>query len=178
MAENLNIGTMIPNSTNMSNNGILEKFCYDNNAANCDVYGGLYQWHEMMQYAGGGNPGICPANWHIPGEGEWAAITNDLGGNVVAGGKMKTTGTIEAGTGLWHTPNTATNSSGFSGLPGGWYNSDAGTFAYQGYNTYFWATLEWWGLAAYWRSLHYDSEFINTSFSSYGYGLSVRCIKN
>jgi uncharacterized protein (TIGR02145 family) len=178
MADNLNIGTMILNSTNMSNNSILEKFCYDNNAANCAVYGGLYQWHEMMQYTAG-TQGICPANWHIPVEGEWVDLINGLGGNVVAGGKMKTTGTIEAGTGLWHTPNTgATNSSGFSGLPGGWYSSDAGNFVNKGNNAFFWSTLEYWGFAAFYRSLQYDSEIANTSYSYYSYGLSVRCIKS
>ena len=71
--------------------------------------------------------GICPAGWHLPTDAEWTILTTFLGGESIAGGKMKTTGTIEAGTGLWYAPNTgATNSSGFSALPGG-YRYDAGS---------------------------------------------------
>ncbi len=51
---------MIPGANNMTNNGIIEKYCYDNNEANCDIYGGLYQWNEMMQYVTTeGVQGIC-----------------------------------------------------------------------------------------------------------------------
>ncbi len=50
MAENLNIGTMIPGTSNMANNGVIEKYCYNNTTANCNTYGGLYQWNEMMAY--------------------------------------------------------------------------------------------------------------------------------
>ena len=50
MAENLNVGTRIDDPANQTNNSTLEKYCYDNLESNCDVYGGLYQWNEMMQY--------------------------------------------------------------------------------------------------------------------------------
>ncbi|MBI4646978.1 MAG: hypothetical protein HY738_10410 [Bacteroidia bacterium] len=49
-----------------TNNGIAEKYCYSNNSSNCDTYGGLYEWNEMMQYAvsdaqmTGTTKGICP----------------------------------------------------------------------------------------------------------------------
>ena len=48
--ENLNVGTMIPGSQEMTDNSIIEKYCYENDPANCATYGGLYQWNEMMQY--------------------------------------------------------------------------------------------------------------------------------
>jgi len=51
MTENLNIGIAILGSQDQTNNGNIEKYCYDNNSANCDVYGGLYQWAEMVQYS-------------------------------------------------------------------------------------------------------------------------------
>jgi uncharacterized protein (TIGR02145 family) len=79
MAQNLNIGTMI-NSSNggdradgyQMNNGKAEKFCYKNEAANCDIYGGLYQWDEAMAYSTGeGATGICPDSWHLPTDAEW-----------------------------------------------------------------------------------------------------------
>jgi hypothetical protein len=50
LKENLNIGTRINGSQNQTDNGIIEKYCYDDNESNCDEYGGLYQWDEMMQY--------------------------------------------------------------------------------------------------------------------------------
>ncbi len=49
MKENLKVGTRINGSQNMSDNGFVEKYCYNNDPANCDVYGGLYQWDEMVQ---------------------------------------------------------------------------------------------------------------------------------
>jgi len=129
MAENLNIGTMIPGGVYQKDIGTFEKYCYDNLEANCDVYGGLYQWGELMQYSmTPGVQGICPtsAGWHIPTDEEWCQMTYYLDSTVDcdvygysgtdAGGKMK-----EAGTSHWALPNAgATNSSGFTALPGGW----------------------------------------------------------
>jgi len=116
LKENLNIGTMIPGADEMQNNGTIEKYCYDDDPANCDIYGGLYQWDEMMQYSTlEGVQGICPAGWHLPADAEWTILADYLGGEDVAGGKMKETGTTH-----WHSPNKgATNSSGFTALPGG-----------------------------------------------------------
>ena len=110
MAENLNIGEMINGSEEMTDNGVIEKYCYDNDPANCETYGGLYQWNEMMEYTTTpGVQGICPTDWHLPSDGEWTTLTDFLGGESVAGGKMKETGTVH-----WRTPNIgATNESGF-----------------------------------------------------------------
>ena len=71
MAENMNIGTRINGSGDQTNNGTIEKYCYDDNEANCDTNGGLYQWNEMMQYTTmEGAQGICPAGWHIATDAE------------------------------------------------------------------------------------------------------------
>ncbi|NCA87271.1 MAG: hypothetical protein EOM83_17200, partial [Clostridia bacterium] len=65
MGKNLNFGQMIENATNMTNNSIAEKYCYDNNPANCDTYGALYKWGEAMQYTTTeGIEGLCPDGWH------------------------------------------------------------------------------------------------------------------
>jgi uncharacterized protein (TIGR02145 family) len=75
--QNLNIGTMINNAVNQTNNSIIEKYCYGYNAANCAIYGGLYQWDEIMIYTASSNAnpsgrqGICPTGWHIPSDAEW-----------------------------------------------------------------------------------------------------------
>jgi uncharacterized protein (TIGR02145 family) len=141
---NLNIGSMINAPVNQTDNGIIEKYCYNNQESNCDVYGGFYQWDEMMQYTETqGSQGICPPfdGWHLPTDEDLTTLTTFLGGMNIAGGKLKTTGTIEAGTGLWNEPNTgATNSSGFSGLPGGELVS--GNFDGQGIGTLWWSSTE------------------------------------
>ena len=86
-------------------------FCsYQNNAANLSTYGQLYNW-----YAATDAHNLAPAGWHVPSAAEWATLTNYLGGDNIAGGKVKETGYSQ-----WNSPNTgATNSSLFTALPGG-----------------------------------------------------------
>jgi len=174
LKENLNIGTKINGSSNQTNNGTIEKYCYDNSGANCDTYGGLYQWNEMMGYTTTpGVQGICPEGWHLPTDAEWTALTTYLGGESVAGGKMK-----EAGTTHWNSPNTgATNSSGFTGLPGGARNND-GSFCFIGGDGYFWSSAEYSSLYAWGRGLGYGGAFVDRSNANKDYGFSVRCLRD
>ncbi|MBU0765555.1 MAG: hypothetical protein KJ607_12035 [Bacteroidetes bacterium] len=178
MAQNLNIGNTITATVGaQANNGIIEKYCYSNTSSNCDTYGGMYEWSELMQYnaSDAGNPGttqgICPNDWHIPTDAEWTALTDYLGGLNVAGGKMK-----EVGTTHWTPLNIgATNTSGFTGLPGGRYN---GSFYDLGGNGYWWSATENAGANAWYRYLYYNTanayRFDIAKTTSY----SVRCIKN
>ena len=119
--ENLNVGSRINGNVNQTNNGILEKHCYNDVEANCNFYGALYQWEEMMQYVTTpGAQGICHPGWHIPTELDWTILTDYLGGENVAGGKMK-----EAGLNNWASPNTgATNSSGFTAFGAGRHKTE------------------------------------------------------
>lgn len=79
MTENMRVGTVVNGAANQTNNGVVEKYCYDNNPANCATDGGLYQWDEAMQYGTTeGTQGICPANWHIPTDAEQYALENYL----------------------------------------------------------------------------------------------------
>ena len=114
MAQNLNIGTRIDGVQAQTSNSIIEKYCQDDAENNCQTYGGLYQWDEAMQYiTTQGVQGICPAGWHLPTEMEWTTLADYLGGDTIAGGKMKETGLVH-----WASPNAwATNSSGFTGFP-------------------------------------------------------------
>lgn len=90
---NINVGTRIDGINNQTNNSILEKYCYDNNEANCTTYGGLYQWDEVMQYVTTeGARGICPAGSHIPTDGDWTILTAYLGGEISAGIQMQVGG--------------------------------------------------------------------------------------
>jgi len=156
MAENLNIGTMINGSENMTDNGVIEKYCYYNDPANCETYGGLYQWNEMMEYVTDtAVQGICPEGWYLPSDEEWTTITDFLGGWLVAGGKMK-----EAGATHWNPPNTgATNESGFSGLPGG-SRGAYGYFNPIGYYGYFWSSTEYSSTNAWSRLLYYGYAYV------------------
>jgi uncharacterized protein (TIGR02145 family) len=102
--KNLNVGTMINGTTDQTNNNTLEKYCLNNDPANCTTYGGLYQWAEAVQYQDGANistslttpftgnvSGICPTGWHLPGAAEWSALTSLMGVSSVAGGALKST---------------------------------------------------------------------------------------
>ncbi|MBU0766074.1 MAG: hypothetical protein KJ607_14720, partial [Bacteroidetes bacterium] len=183
MTENIDFGVMISSTTGgqlQTDNGILEKYCYNNAPANCELYGGLYEWNEMMQY----NPsdaadtgtiqGICPTGWHIPTDAEWAALTNYLGGESVAGGKLKETGTTH-----WSIPNTgATNESGFTGLPGGYRNYSNGSFSNSGNYGYWWSATEYNSTYAWERYLYYSLATVSRDSINKTTGFSVRCLKD
>jgi len=75
MAENLNVGTRITDDEVMRDNGIIEKYCYNDDEDNCTEYGGLYDWDEMMNYSSqDASQGICPDGWHIPTNEEWKIL--------------------------------------------------------------------------------------------------------
>lgn len=177
MVSNLNIGLRIDGADNQTDNNVIEKYCYGDDEANCDVYGGLYQWDEMMQYdqfyVEKDFRGICPKGWHVPRSGmsEWSDLFKYLGGENVAGGKMK-----EVGTSHWNPPNTgASNESGFTALPGGWrYNTD-GSFDGKGTNANFWGTSSGGSLSSM-HLLTYDSDTAYYYNYQKTHGLSVRCI--
>ena len=184
-AKNLNVGTMINGFSNQTNNGTLEKYCYNNEPANCTTYGGLYQWAEAVQYQNGAsnttspNPAfsgnvrvICPTGWHLPSDAEWSSLETNLGGSSVAGGALKST------SGLWSSPNTgAINRSGFSALPGGYRHAN-GSFYSIVFNPFFWSSSEYGTPNAFFHSLYYNGSNIYQSFNNKNYGFSVRCTKD
>jgi uncharacterized protein (TIGR02145 family) len=178
MGENLRVGIMIPGYTPQTNNGIKDKHCYGDLPSNCNTYGGLYQWGELMQYSGQAKTqGICPTGWNIPASGDFTWLGYIAGDS--AGGKLKTTGTIEGTNGLWHAPNTmALNSVGFSALPGGW-TDESGNFENLGYYAFLYTSEGWWDCCAYFLQLSYNDGYLNNaSWVMRSRSLSVRCIKN
>ncbi|MFM8512620.1 MAG: fibrobacter succinogenes major paralogous domain-containing protein, partial [Bacteroidota bacterium] len=107
---------------------------YNNDPVNDGLYGKLYNW-----YAVNDSRGLCPTGWHVPWDVEWTTLTTFLGGQSVAGGAMKSTAT-QPTPGGWNAPNTgATNSSGFTFLPGGDRNS-GGEFGYLGSDGGLWSS--------------------------------------
>jgi len=146
---------------------------YDGDPANTATYGLLYKWYAVSDLRG-----LCPSGWHVPRDGEWTAMVEYLGGQAVAGGKLKTTGTLSAGTGLWQDPNMAgTNSSGFSGLPGG-SRDYLGNFYGLGTNGYWWTSSELFSNNAWnWALFFYDG-YAYRSFNNEQIGFSVRCLQD
>jgi uncharacterized protein (TIGR02145 family) len=151
---------------------------YGNDAATYKAtYGALYNWYAV-DHASNGGKSICPAGWHVPRDAEWTTLTTFLGGETVAGGKMKSTGTIEAGTGKWYDPNTgADNSSGFSALPGGSRGYD-GTFSGIGNVAGWWSSTAGGATSAWFRYLDYEGSDAGSSNDSKTNGFSVRCIRD
>jgi uncharacterized protein (TIGR02145 family) len=141
---------------------------YNNNSANGPVYGKLYNW-----YAVNDSRGLAPTGWHVPSDAEWTTLETCLGGASVAGGAMKETGTTH-----WTSPNTgATNSSGFTGLPGGYRYSD-GSFLDVGNYSDWWSSTQSTIAEALDRYVGYNAASISSSSYAKQGGFSVRCIKD
>ncbi len=176
MAENLNSGIMIT-SSQQKDNGIIDKYCYDNSLNKCNIYGGLYQWNEMMQYTTvEGCRGICPEGWHLPSNDEWTILVDFLGGEEIAGGKMK-----KFGTSHWLSPNVgATNESGFTALAGGNVSVIYGAphFSQLSISSQKWtSTYTNNNSARFWRILNSNTNIYSSSIQK-TQGLSVRCVKD
>jgi uncharacterized protein (TIGR02145 family) len=176
MAESLNYGLMTANNTQMANNGVAEKWCFDNEETKCQEWGALYQWDEAMQYTSvESTQGMCPALWHIPSEAEWDTLEEFLGRYYIAGGKMK-----EAGFTHWVSPNTgATNSSGFTAIASGvndYKNATPGSGLYT--HHYIWASTESDAEYARRRGIFYFSARSYPYFDLKWLGFSVRCVKD
>jgi uncharacterized protein (TIGR02145 family) len=169
LKENLNVGTMVDSAQGQTDNGAIEKYCYHDNTANCDTFGGLYQWNETMQYSkAAGAQGICPGGWHMPTQAEFQALTTTVSNNTNA---LKAAG---QGTGA----GAGTNTSGFSALFAGYLNN-GGYFQYQGIYTSFWSATEAAGVGfAYSLSLYHLSSTVFLNDHSEAYGYSVRCVKD
>jgi len=146
---------------------------YGNTAANLNLYGFLYNFFAVTD-----SRGICPASWHVATDEDWKALGTYLGGMAIAGGKMKSTGTIEQGTGLWYAPNAeADNSSGFTGLPGG-YRINYGTFYSIGNVGMFWTSTDTASVNAWNYILDANNGSLKRNFNLLQNGFSVRCCKD
>ena len=145
-------------------------YCWYNNDQSqyAATYGALYKWYTV-------NTGkLCPTGWHVPSDVEWTALTDYLGGASVAGGALK-----EEGTAHWRSPNTgATNSSGFTAVPGGLRNGYSGTFFSMGYFGYWWSSTAYGDDGAWCWGLGYDRAGVGRYGSFERHGFSVRCLRD
>jgi len=154
---------------------------FDNGVANDTLYGKLYNWYAVVD-----SRYLCPVGWHVPSDIEWKTLeiflgmlTADvdlLGGprgeNQNVGGKLKSTSS------LWIGPNTgASNESGFSGLPGGFRNSN-GSYFDVGYYGYWCSFTESSSEFVLGRSLAYNYAGSNKSVRFKQEGFNVRCLRD
>ena len=169
-------GTPIPQVTDPTQWAALTTgaWChYNNDPANDAIYGKLYNWYAVNNIINGG---LAPVGQHIPTNTEFITLTTFLGGEVVAGGKMKSTGTIPAGTGLWASPNVeATNESGFTGFPGG-YCAEDGIFGSIGGVGNWWSSSENDLTDAWCRIIRNSNGNAERAIRNKKAGFSVRCI--
>lgn len=154
-------------------------FMYNDSSTYNATYGLLYTWAAAMNGAASatatpsGIQGVCPTGWHLPSKAEYDSLIFNLGGDTLAGGKLKSTGTL-----FWYTPNTsATNTSGFGALPGGYRNSDSISYERRIYGN-FWVTDELSAQRAKVLRLSYNSKVSTFSDFPKEAGVSVRCVKD
>ena len=164
-----NDGTTIPLVTDATAWGNLTTagYCWHNDDMNTygTTYGALYNWYTVNTAK------LCPTGWHVPSDTAWTTLETYLGGSsVAAGGKLKETGTTH-----WLSPNTgATNSSGFTALPGG-YRFNYGTYDSIGNFGLWWSSTEDFAGYAWNRYLYYSYSNVVRYGSNKSYGFSVRC---
>lgn len=186
LRKNLNAGGMIDGMAGMTDNGILEKYCMADDTAFCRIYGGLYQWNEMMQYtATEGAQGICPPGWHIPTDLEWR-ILEGAADSLYRASEMiwDTLGFrgYDAGfrlrsDSLWKDNMNGGNAVGFNALPSG-TRGNVGFFLLLGENAPFWSSSVSTGSYVWYRVLTYNSNKVyRYSFDRFS-GFGVRCLRD
>ena len=148
---------------------------YNEDASLLETYGRLYNWYAVDDARG-----LCPSGWHVPTDGEWMTLEMALGMSESEANDTGFRGT-DQGTQMktyygWDEGGNGSNSSGFSGLPGG-YRFSSGFFASAGYVGRWWSSSPN-GSSAWYRYLFYNLESVSRVDSSPRYGFSVRCVQD
>ncbi|MBI9036579.1 MAG: carboxypeptidase regulatory-like domain-containing protein [Bacteroidales bacterium] len=172
-AENINIGIKVNANIIQANNSLIEKYCYDNDPANCELYGGLYQWDEMMQFSTN-TQGICPDGWHLPTDAEWFEMESYLDTSI---NDPELTGWRGTDCGVKMLQG---GSSGFEGLLSGYKDYDSEEFLMIGERTYFRSTsIVSYKTSYFWyRMLENSNLQVYRNSASKYYGFSVRCLRD
>jgi len=159
------IGDQIWMAENLNYSKVAWSRCYEENKSNCEIYGRLYDWKSAKT--------ACPTGWHLPSDEDWMKLIIFLGGESVAGGNVKETGASH-----WRFPNVkATNTSGFTALPGGMMDMD-GIFYGLGTEAHFWSSYKNKAeTAVEFQISQSDGEF-RYSFQNVFHYLTVRCLKD
>ena len=193
MQQNLNVGTMVLGATNQGTNvssaSSIQKYCYNDDPAQCTTYGGLYQWTQAVggssgcDGTGASQPactapiqGVCPANWHIPSHYEWTELERAT----CTSGTCATDFPYDETTQGWRGTNEGTTLQSptglFRGLLAG-YRFTVGSFYLQSSSAFFWSSLASGG-SAWYRYLASSNATVYRFTNNQAYGFSVRCVKN
>lgn len=167
-------GDVIPNETvdslwnKLSNNSTGALCNYNNDVNTGNTYGFLYNW-----FAASDSRGLAPEGWRVATEADWQTLVTFLGGETVAGGKLK-----ESGTTHWSSPNTgATNQSGFTALPGG-LRVYSGKYEMIGVMGLFWTSTSSDDYSGFNCGMFNETPGAIVDGKRRGYGFTVRCVKN
>jgi uncharacterized protein (TIGR02145 family) len=139
---------------------------YANDTLNCIKEGLLYNWFAVND-----SQKLCPTDWHVPSDVDWNTLEETLGGESVAGGKMKDT------VSLWSSSFGGTNESGFKGIPSG-CRTNKGTFNSIGFYGLWWSSTENYTNYAWYRCVNYNSTDLFRHYYYKRYGFSIRCLKD
>lgn len=188
LKENLNVGAMISGGT-QTDNGIIEKYCFNNEPDSCSKYGGLYQWDEMMHYTfDQGVNGICPEGWHVPSDEDWKILEGAVDsfypiGHSIWGSYTRDYRGTDCGYNLksidgWYLSMNGSDSFGFTSLPAGMRYDEV--FESATYGSYYWTSTYHHNVWSYHRVFTYHSSGSYRSWLKYEINdaMSVRCLKD
>lgn len=165
-------GTSVDDATWTGATGSSTKYWayVNNNSANTEIYGLLYNQYAVTGSTTGATPStnLCPSGWHVPTSAETVTLQTAMGGASAGGGNGKIPGTV-----YWVSPNTgANNSLGFNAVGAGYRSTDGSFFSFR-FNSYWWSSTP----TSYWYFNYNVANFILNTFGS-RYGFSVRCLKD
>jgi len=161
MQKNLDYGTSIQGNTGQTDNCINEKYCYGDNPANCNLYGGLYQWDELMAYTNSlAAQGLCPPGWHVPTQSDWLTLFNS-----------------SLGQGLAAKPLQDSVFNGFRAIAGGFEYSNF-TWKYQGFASIYWTSNPYGSIKALSHSMNQVNFSVADYYSNRSNAFAVRCLKD
>ena len=172
MAKNLNYGTYIASNGGGSlthDDGIVEKYCWNNNPDNCDNStahpGGYYEYYEAVQYYSGQPTepvqGACPDGWHLPAKTEFAELITHLGGTSVAGAALKAGGSL-----------------GFEGVIAGWRCTSGGSFLTLFPKGFWWSSTNYNTNEAWYMDIDNTNPYASQTHYGKSLGFNIRCVKN
>jgi len=161
MQKNLNYGSSIQGTTEQTDNCMNEKYCYSDNPANCNIYGGLYQWDEVMAYGNTpGSQGLCPPGWHIPTQAEWMVLFNN---NLTQGMAGK--------------PLQDSIFNGFRAKESGIVYSNI-SWKFQGFATLYWSSNPYGAIKALSHGMNLQNFSVSDYYSNRSNAFAVRCLKD
>ena len=161
MRKNLNYGIVIYGGTAQTDNCLNEKYCYNDNQANCNTYGGLYQWDELMAYNNTpGSRGLCPPGWHVPTQAEWMTLFN-----------------ASIAQGLAGKPLQDSIINGFRAIESGFVYSNM-TWKYLGFATFFWSSDSFSTIKALSHGMNLQNFSVSDYYSNRSNAFAGRCVKD